>query len=107
VKREDADRAGVTEHYDASAAVCGNDFVELVSRAVQELAIALAAGQHVFEISAKECGVFFRVRLRGVFESQTFHNTDTSFAKRFGRVNREMRQCGQWPGCFDSTRQVT
>jgi hypothetical protein len=91
VEREDADRSGVTEKHDAAASVCGNNFVELVACAVQELAVALAARKNVFEIAAKKCSVLFRVRLRCVFESQTFHHADTAFAKCVGCVDWEMR----------------
>lgn len=84
---EDADRTGVTEDYDSSTSVCIDDFVELVTRAIQELAVTLAACENVIEIAAKKCCVLVGVVLCGVFESQTFHHADAAFAKRVGGVD--------------------
>jgi len=106
VEGEDADRSGVTEDDDASTSVCRNDFVELVARAIQKLAITLAARENVIEIAAKKCSVLVRVPLCGVFESQTFHYADAALAKRVGGVDWEMRKRRQWSGRFDSTREV-
>jgi len=91
VKGKDADRTGVTEDHNAPAAVGGDDLVELVLRPVQQLAITLAACKHVLKIAAQECGVLVRMFLRGVFERQTFHHTDTAFAKCVGSIDCEMR----------------
>lgn len=88
MKREDADRTGVTEDHDPSASVCGDYVVELVARAIQELAVTLTACENVFEIAAEECGVLVGVLLCRVFESQTFHHADTAFAKSLGGVDR-------------------
>lgn len=88
MERQDADRSGVTENDDAPASICRDDFVKLVARAIQELAVTLAACKNVLEIAAKQCRVLGRVLLGGVFESQTFHHADTAFAKGFGGVDR-------------------
>src|SRR6185503_40874 len=106
VEGQDADGAGVTEDHDSSAAVCGNDFVELVTGAVQQLAVAFAAGENVFEVATQQGGVLRGVFLSGVFESQTFHYADTSFAKGLGGIDCETRQRRQRLGRFDGAREI-
>ena len=106
MKGQDADRSGVAENHDASAAIRGNDLVEFVSRAIEKLTITFAAGENVFEVATEKGSVLLGMLLRGVFESETFHHSDTAFAKCFGGVDAQTRQSSERLGRRDGAREI-
>src|ERR1051326_1305275 len=70
VQRENADRPRVTEDGDLSSLMLRDDFVEFLPRAIEQLAITLAASQHVFEVASQQRGVLLGMLLRGVLKRQ-------------------------------------
>jgi hypothetical protein len=96
----------MAEDCNAAAQIRGDDLVELVSRAIEQLTIALATGEDMIEVATKKCSVLFGMLLGGVFESETFHHADAPFAKRFGGVDGQASYVCERPGGLDGPREI-
>lgn len=81
MQSEDADRAGMCKDRERAANVLCDGAVEFVRGAVEQLAIAFAAGQNVLEVSAKQRTILIWEFFGGLLKRQSFHQPDAAFAK--------------------------
>src|SRR5215213_4287764 len=104
---EDAYRSRVTEHCDPAAVSLRDDLVELLPGTVEQLAVTLATGQHVLEVTAEQRRILFRMLLGRIFKRETFHHADAAFPKCICALDWQAGQVCEWSRRFHRAREVT